>query len=297
MSARPVVIAYTLGDQAGIGPEIVEAALSQLPIQEGVEYRLVGERIPCELGCPTLATAQAAWNHLELAAAGLKDGRFDAVVTAPICKEGLHELGFNYPGQTEFFADRLGVSDFAMCLSGERLTVVLATTHVALRDVADLLCVPEVVRVGKLLAAFLHRTGRKRGDIPRIAVAGLNPHNGEQGAFGDEESRIIAPAVAQLQVDCAGMADFVGPCVPDVVYRDAAAGQYDAVLAPYHDQALIPLKLLDFDTAVNATIGLPRLRVSPDHGTAFGIAGKGVANPSSMIRAFELALQSARSTQ
>ncbi len=293
MRNTPIIIGYTLGDQAGIGPEIVEFALAQLPKLDHVEYRLVGERINCELGCPTQATAQAAWDHLELAAAGLKDGSLDAVVTAPICKEGLHELGFHYPGQTEFFADRLGVEDFAMCLSGERLTVVLATTHVALRDVADLLRVPEIVRVGKLLAAFLCRTGRMEGDFPRIAVAGLNPHNGEQGAFGDEESRIIAPAVAQLQVECAGQVEFVGPCVPDVVYRDAAAGMYDAVLAPYHDQALIPLKLLDFDTAVNVTIGLPRLRVSPDHGTAFSIAGKGIASPSSMIKAFELALQSA----
>lgn len=294
MSTSPIVIGYTLGDQAGIGPEIVEAALAQLPPNPQVEYRLIGERIPCTLGVPTPATAQAAWDHLELAAAGLKSGLYDAVVTAPICKEGLHELGFHYPGQTEFFADRLGVEDFAMCLSGARLTVVLATTHVALRDVAQLLRAEEIVRVGKLLAQFLHRTGRKKGDIPRIAVAGLNPHNGENGAFGDEESRIIAPAVAQLQAECAAVAEFVGPCVPDVVYRDAAEGIYDAVLAPYHDQALIPLKLLDFDTAVNATIGLPRLRVSPDHGTAFAIAGKGIASPSSMLRAFELALQSAR---
>lgn len=294
MSTNPIVIGYTLGDQAGIGPEIVEAALAHLPVNPHVEYRLIGERITCELGVPTPATAQAAWDHLELAAEGLKDGSYDAVVTAPICKEGLHELGFHYPGQTEFFADRLGVSDFAMCLSGERLTVVLATTHVALRDVAQLLRVEEIVRVGKLLAAFLHRTGRKKGAIPRIAVAGLNPHNGENGAFGDEESRLIAPAVAQLQLECAGNAEFIGPCVPDVVYRDAADGQYDAVLAPYHDQALIPLKLLDFDTAVNVTIGLPRLRVSPDHGTAFSIAGKGVASPLSMVKAFELALQSVR---
>lgn len=294
MSQDSIVIGYTLGDQAGIGPEIVDAALAQLPRQVGVEYRLIGERITCDLGCPSKATAQAAWDHLELAAVALRAGHIDAVVTAPICKEGLHELGFHYPGQTEFFADRLGVTDFAMCLTGERLTVVLATTHVALRDVSDLLSIPEMVRVGKLLASFLRRTGRMKGAIPRIAVAGLNPHNGEQGAFGDEESRIIAPAVAQLQVDCAGIAEFVGPCVPDVVYRDAAQGLYDAVLAPYHDQALIPLKLLDFDTAVNATIGLPRLRVSPDHGTAFGIAGKGIANPSSMLKAFELALQSAK---
>lgn len=279
------VIGYTLGDQAGIGPEVIRAALSRLPQQ--AEYRSMGKRIAATPGQPTEDTARAALEHLECAAEALRDGSIDAVVTAPICKEGLHRLGFHYPGQTEFFADRLGVTNFAMCLTGKRLTVALATTHVALQDVPGMLQSAELVRVGRLLADFLRRTGMSE---PRIALAGLNPHNGESGAFGDEESRIIAPAVAELQQS--GAAIFHGPCVPDCVYRDAAEGLYDAVVAPYHDQALIPLKLLDFDNAVNATIGLPRLRVSPDHGTAFGIAGKGLANPSSTIRAFELALRS-----
>ena len=144
------------------------------------------------------------------------------------------------------------------------------------------------MRVATLLTDFLKRTGN---NSPRIALAGLNPHNGEAGAFGNEEQRIIAPALPRLQ----GLhpnAEFSGPCVPDCVYRDAAMGHYDGVVAPYHDQALIPLKLLDFDNAVNATIGLPRLRVSPDHGTAFSIAGKGIANPASTIRAFEVAFNS-----
>lgn len=279
---RPV-IGYTLGDQAGIGPEVIRKALAALP--DDAEYRLIGAEIDAVPGCPSTETAQAAFDHLELAAAALKEGAIDAVVTAPVCKEGLHKVGFPFPGQTEFFANRLGVSDFAMCLTGRRLTVALATTHVALADVPHLLRTEELVRVGALLCRFLRRTGIER---PRLALAGVNPHNGEAGAFGDEEPRLIAPAAEQLQ-ELLPWADITGPCVPDCVYRDAAEGQYDGILAPYHDQALIPLKLLDFDNAVNATIGLPRLRVSPDHGTAFGIAGKGTADAASTIRAFELA--------
>lgn len=284
---RPV-IGYTLGDQAGIGPEVIRKALAALP--DDAEYRLIGGAIDAVPGCPTTATAQAAFEHLELAAAALKEGSIDAVVTAPVYKEGLHKVGFPFPGQTEFFADRLDVTDFAMCLTGRRLTVALATTHVALADVPKLLRTEELVRIGALLCRFLRRAGLSR---PRLALAGLNPHNGEAGAFGDEESHLIAPAAAQLQ-QLLPWADITGPCVPDCVYRDAAEGQFDGILAPYHDQALIPLKLLDFDNAVNATIGLPRLRVSPDHGTAFGIAGQHIANPASTIRAFELAKKTVR---
>lgn len=286
MSIESPVIGYTLGDQAGIGPEVITAALTQAP--RGATYRLIGKHIDCTPGHPTQETAEFALEHLEMAAAALKSGRIDAVVTAPICKEALHRIGFNYPGQTEFFADRMGVKDFAMCLTGKHLTVVLCTTHKAISQVPQLLSTKEIVRVATLLTRFLQRTGKP---TPRLALAGLNPHNGENGAFGDEESRIIAPALPILQ-ELLPTAHFEGPCVPDCVYRDAAQGQYDGIVAPYHDQALIPLKLIDFDNAVNATIGLPRLRVSPDHGTAFSIAGKGIANPASTIRAFELALRS-----
>lgn len=287
MSLESPVIGYTLGDQAGIGPEIMRKALPQLPA--GAEYRRIGNELRSVTpGYPTDDTARAAAEHLELAAAALKEGSIDAVVTAPVCKEGLHRVGFAYPGQTEFFAARAGVTNYAMCLTGRHLTVGLGTIHVALKDVPTLLRTEELVRIGTLLAEFLRRTGTP---APRLAVAGLNPHNGEGGAFGDEESRIITPAVSLLQ-QALPYAAVCGPCVPDCVYRDAAEGLYDAVLAPYHDQALIPLKLLDFDSGVNATLGLPRLRCSPDHGTAFGIAGKGVANPASTIRAFEVALRS-----
>ena len=282
------VIGYTLGDQAGIGPEVVHAALHQ--ISGKAHYRLMGKSIACTPGHPTLDTAQAALEHLELAAEALKSGEIDAVVTAPICKENLHKVGFTFPGQTEFFANRLGISNFAMCLTGKHLTVALCTTHVAIEEVPHQLKSSEIVRIAQLLADFLQQTGTS---APHIAIAGLNPHNGENGAFGHEESTIIVPAMQEL-CRLHGSARFTGPCVPDCVYRDAAQGLYNGVVAPYHDQALIPLKLLDFDNAVNVTIGLPRLRVSPDHGTAFGIAGKGLANPASTIRAFDIALNSVR---
>ncbi len=284
---RPV-IGYTLGDQAGIGPEVMQAALHALSREEA-DYVPMGPAINATPGRPTRDTAQAALDQLETAAAALREGRIDAVVTAPVCKEGLHAVGFHFPGQTEFFADRLGVQNYAMCLTGQRLTVALGTIHTALADVPRLLTTEELVRIGILLADFVRRSGRQN---PRLAVAGLNPHNGENGAFGDEEQRIITPAVKALRT-ALPWAQIEGPCVPDCVYRDAALGLFDAVLAPYHDQALIPLKLLDFDNAVNVTLGLPRYRTSPDHGTAFSIAGKGIANPASTIRAFKLAISCA----
>lgn len=279
------VIGYTLGDQAGVGPELMAQVLPQLPA--GATYLPMGPTLPCTPGCPTDDTAKMALEHLERAAEALREGRIDAVVTAPVCKESLQRNGFPFPGQTEFFADRLGVKQYAMCLTGRRLTVALCTIHVALEEVPRLLSQVQIERVGKLLCEFLQHLGIS---TPRLAVAGLNPHNGEAGAFGLQEQSIISPAVQSLQKLCPA-ASIAGPCVPDAVYRDAALGTYDAVLAPYHDQALIPLKLLDFHTAVNATLGLPRLRVSPDHGTAFSLAGKGVANPSSTHHAFLLALR------
>ncbi len=287
MSANELpVIGYTLGDQAGIGPEIMQRVLPEL---EGQSARFVcmGKRIACTPGVPTQKTAHAAWEQLERAAEALCRGEIDAVVTAPICKENMQRIGFPYPGQTEFFATKLGAPRHAMCLAGERLTVALCTTHVALRKVADLLTVEQIVDVGELLAEHLQRLGNRH---PHLALAGLNPHNGENGAFGDEEGRIIEPAAEELKRHLPH-AHVDGPCVPDVVYRAAAEGEYDGVVAPYHDQALIALKLLDFDNAVNMTLGLPKLRVSPDHGTAFRIAGKGIARSGSTKRAFLMALR------
>lgn len=283
---RRPVIGYTLGDQAGIGPEMIDRALRELS-DVPADFVCLGKRIACTPGQPTPETAKEAWEHLKNAAAAMQSGEVDAVVTAPVCKQSLQKLGFSFPGQTEFFADRLGVKHFAMCLSGVRLTVVLCTTHIALRDVPRVLNSEQIVHVGELLVGYLKTSGQGR---PRIAIAGLNPHGGEAGAFGDEEERIIAPAVEELRRKNPE-AEIDGPCVPDCVYRDAAQGIYHGVVAPYHDQALIPLKLLDFDNAVNMTLGLPRLRVSPDHGTAFSLAGSGRANPASTLRAFRVALK------
>ena len=171
-----------------------------------------------------------------------------------------------------------------MCLSGANLSVGLATIHIPLASVAGALSMDGIVRAGLLLADFARRRFRKE---PRIAVVGLNPHAGEEGRFGDEEIRIISPAIEVLNENLPGV--FSGPHVPDAVFRRAVAGEFDAVLAMYHDQGLIPLKLLDFDTGVNVTLGLPKPRTSPDHGTAFDIAGKGIARPDSMIHAIRLA--------
>ena len=179
-----------------------------------------------------------------------------------------------------------GVENFGMLLTGATLTVGLATIHEALAKVPQLLSTQAIVRSGLLTAEFLKRRGIAR---PRIAVAGLNPHAGENGAFGDEEIRIIAPAIQELNASATAI--FTGPAVPDAIFRDAARGHFDAVLAMYHDQGLIPLKLLDFDNAVNVTLGLPKPRTSPDHGTAFAIAGKNQADPSSMIAAIRLACE------
>jgi 4-hydroxythreonine-4-phosphate dehydrogenase len=283
---KPKRIFITLGDPAGIGPEVVDGALAGWNVPDGITIELHGDRSAGIPGKPDERSAAAALDSLQIAARKLRDGEVDAVVTAPVCKESLQKIGFGYPGQSEFFADALNVDDFAMLLTGERLTVGLATIHEPLARVPDLLTVTGIMRVGKLMADFLRRRDISR---PRIAVTGLNPHAGEGGAFGDEEERMIAPAIEGL--NATRLADFSGPHVPDAIFRDAAQGRHDAVLAMYHDQGLIPLKLLDFDSAVNVTLGLPRPRTSPDHGTAFGIAGKGIADPRSMRAAIRLACE------
>ncbi len=287
------VIGYTLGDQSGIGPEVIAAALAAPELPQDAEYRLIGKKVSVPLGRPNAESAKYAFEHLEMAAAELKAGAIDAIVTAPVCKETLHDEGFHWPGQTEFFAHRMGVTNFAMCLTGKRLTVGLATIHTSIESVPSLLRTAELVRIGGLLKDFCRRKGIER---PRIALAGLNPHAGENGAFGKEEATIIAPAAEQLALLYPD-SRFEGPAVPDCVYRDAIDGAYDAVLSPYHDQGLIPLKIVDFHTAVNITLGLERPRLSPDHGTAFSLAGTGKANPSSTVHAFQLAVKMALSAR
>ena len=252
----------------------------------GFEFEILGERSAGTPGNPDARSAQAALDALYEAAERLNHHTADAVVTGPVSKQRLQALGFPFPGQTEFFAAAMGVDDFGMLLTGNTLSVGLATIHEPLANVPALLTEQRIRRIGLLTAAFLNKRGVC---APRIAVAGLNPHAGEDGAFGDEEIRIIRPAIDHLNDRLPGV--FSGPAVPDAVFRAAALGHFDAVIAMYHDQGLIPLKLLDFDTAVNVTLGLPKPRTSPDHGTAFAIAGQQRANPASMLAAIRLACE------
>ena len=284
MSARPLRIGMTLGDPAGIGPEVVSAALGSIQLPEGICVDVIGSSEGHTVGKPTDASARAAVDAMEAAARRLLAGEIQAVVTGPVCKHALHRVGFEFPGQTEFFAARAGVEDFAMCLTGGALTVALVTAHVPLAKVPGMLSEAEIVRVGCLLQDFLILRGKKN---PRIAVAGLNPHAGEQGDMGREEIDIIAPAVACLSQ----MGKFVGPLPPDTLFHRAVEGDFDGVLCIYHDQGLIPLKLHAFHEGVNVTLGLPFIRTSPDHGTAFDIAGRGIARPDSMRQAIQLAVE------
>ena len=287
MSCR---VGITLGDQAGIGPEIVRAALASGCLPASAQYSIVGPRINSSLGHPTPETARAALEALEECARLALHGELDAVVTGPIHKAGMYEVGFKFPGQTEFFAARCGVKNFAMLLTGGKLTVALATVHLPLREVVGALRTDEIVRVGLLLVEFLRRRGIQQ---PRIAVAGLNPHAGESGALGGEEAEIIVPAVQTLQSEIGNLksATIQGPFSPDTIFYHAANGDWDGVLCMYHDQGLIPLKLHAFHEGVNVTLGLPFPRTSPDHGTAFEIAGKKLARPDSMIAAIKLAVE------
>jgi 4-hydroxythreonine-4-phosphate dehydrogenase len=283
------VIGITPGDAAGIGPEVIRAALASGKLDARFEYKVIGATCATEPGRPTRETALAAFAALEEAAALALRGEIAAVVTGPVAKAKMKRAGYAFPGQTEFFANRCGEGNFAMCLTGGRLTVALVTIHVPLRAVPDLVTKPEIVRVGRLLADFMRlRLGRE----PRIAVAGLNPHAGESGEMGREEIEIIAPAVAGLNASVEiGRPLFFGPLPPDTVFNAAVQGDFDAVLCMYHDQGLIPLKLHAFDEGVNVTLGLPIIRTSPDHGTAFDIAGRNIARPGSMIAAINLAAE------
>ncbi len=291
----PVRIGITLGDRAGIGPEIVRAALSSKSLPAAAEYVVVGKYPNCSLGVPSLETGRAAAAALEEAVTLARRGQLDAVVTGPVHKARMYEAGFKFPGQPEFFRERCGVKNFAMCLTGGKITVALVTTHIPLRDVVTALRQSEIVRVGLLLADFLCCRSKS---TPRIAVAGLNPHAGESGKIGREEIKIIAPAVAELNrssiTDQRSQPTFTGPISPDTVFHRAVENEFDAVLCMYHDQGLIPLKLHAFHNGVNVTLGLPFPRTSPDHGTAFEIAGKGIARPDSMIAAINLAVELAR---
>src|SRR5436305_7119931 len=289
IKSKRLRIGITLGDCAGIGPEIVDLALKSKQISDSAEYAVIGRQPNCKPGSPSIETARAAAAALEEAVTRARRGELHAVVTGPVHKARMYEAGFKFPGQTEFFAQRCGVQNFAMCLTGGKLTVALVTSHIPFAKVSGTLKQSEIVRVGLLLAGFLQRRGIKS---PRIGVAGLNPHAGESGKIGREEIEIIAPAISELSaIRNPQSAIFSGPASPDTVFHRAVDGEFDAVLCMYHDQGLIPLKLHAFHEGVNVTLGLPFPRASPDHGTAFEIAGKGIARPDSMIAAINLAVQ------
>ena len=309
MSVR---VAITLGDPRGIGPEIVQAVLRDPP--PGVDIIVVGPDelvagyaarlgvgslggsgeqgagsrstdpntssplpAPCSPETAGRLTGLAVEKAVELSLAG----EVDAIVTGPAEKRALHVAGYQFPGHTEWLAALAGNVDVAMMLAAETLRVVLVTTHVPLSQVLRLLTTERVVRTGEITRRAL-REWFGIGD-PRLAVCAVNPHAGEGGLFGDEDDTVLAPAAQHLGAD--------GPLPADTVFVRASRGEFDAVLAPYHDVGMTAIKMAAFGSAVNVTLGLPFVRTSPDHGTAFDIAGKGVADPSSMRKAVELAIE------
>jgi 4-hydroxythreonine-4-phosphate dehydrogenase len=242
-------------------------------------------------GRPDLEGARNSLDALEFAVGLTRSGAASGLVTGPVSKAQLYAIGFVHPGQTEFVAERCGVASdlVAMMLAGPTLRVVPVTTHVPLRDVPELLTVEAIVSKGR---AAIRGLQRQFGiEAPRIAVAGLNPHAGEEGTLGREEIEIIAPAIERLRGEGHEVS---GPHPPDIMFCERRRRGYDAALCMYHDQALIPLKTLHFDDGINVTLGLPIVRTSPDHGTAFDIAGKGIADPGAMIAAIRTAGECAR---
>ena len=326
MSLPVAPLAVALGDPAGIGPEIVAAAwatrrarnlppffaigdlrsikaVSDVPIvvlgAPGdaaamyphalplVQVDDPGEIVP---GCPNLPGARCALDSLELAVGLCRAGTASGIVTGPVSKAQLYAIGFTYPGQTEFIAERCGVAagNVAMMLAGPTLRTVPVTIHTALAQVPAVLTTELIVSRCRVVARGLQRDFGIAA--PRLAVAGLNPHAGENGTLGRQEIEVIAPAVELLRGE--GI-DIVGPLSADAMFHPRARAQYDAAICMYHDQALIPLKTIHFDDGVNVTLGLPIVRTSPDHGTAFGIAGQGLASAEAMIAAIALAGEAA----
>jgi 4-hydroxythreonine-4-phosphate dehydrogenase len=293
-------LALTCGDPAGVGPEIIAAWLRTHrkaarevavigPARWLRELETEAARIPVGMasfkarpGRPTGEGALVGWAAMERAAAGCRTGEFCGVVTGPVSKAELAKIGYPYPGQTEFFAARWG-GDPVMAFCGGRLRVVLATWHVPLFEVARLLG-PHLLH--RTLAAAVTLCRAEGISSPRIGVCGLNPHAGEGGLIGYEERDFLDPALDHLRAEFPG----VSKCEPgDTLFARALRGEFDVIVALYHDQGLAPLKVIDFDEAVNVSLGLPHVRTSPDHGTAFGIAGRGVARPRSFANAVKVA--------
>jgi 4-hydroxythreonine-4-phosphate dehydrogenase len=319
-------LAVALGDPAGIGPEIVAKAWdarreADLPVFFAVGNQTSLERVwggpirtigtPSEAatvfgealpliqvedpgkiapGEPNLPGARCALDSLEIAVGLTRSGAASALVTGPVSKAQLYAIGFSHPGQTEFVAERCGIAyeNTAMMLAGPTLRTVPVTLHMPLAEVMSRLTADLIISRARTAARGLQRDFGI--EAPRLALAGLNPHAGEGGALGSEEIEIIGPAIEMLRAE--GI-DAVGPLPADTMFHERARAGYDAAICMYHDQALIPLKALHFDEGVNMTLGLPIVRTAPDHGTAFGIAGHGIARPDAMIAAIRLAAECA----
>ncbi len=276
-------IGITCGDINGIGPEISMKAVSSRD-WKNVEFTFIGPEKHPAPGRVTAEASRTAVAAIERAVQGCLDGELDAMVTAPICKEGLKLAGLDWPGHTEMIAALTGTQRYGMMLMGKGLRVMLVTRHLPLREVADALTKENVLEAIELTAEALTAFGLSSG---RIGICGLNPHAGDGGALGTEEAEIIAPAIEAARAQGLNVA---GPVPADVIFFQALEQKYDAIVAMYHDQGLAPLKMHAFDCGVNVTLGLPIIRTSPDHGTAFDIAGKNTANPGSMIAAIETAI-------
>ena len=286
-SSRPLV-AITTGDPSGIGPEICAKAIRDPRVVLACTPVLYGPHTDADLkpfpvGRVNATAGRVAYESIVAAVEDVRAGRADALVTAPINKEAFAAAGLDWKGHTDLLAHLCGVRDVAMMFWSERLRVVLATVHLALRDVPAALTESRLLETIRLTAASLPRFGFA---APRIGVAGLNPHAGERGLMGREEEDVMRPAIARAVAD--GLA-VSGPFPADTLFVRAARGEFDAVVAAYHDQGLVPVKLLAFGRAVNVTLGLPIIRTSVDHGTAFDIARQGVADEGSLIEAILLA--------
>jgi 4-hydroxythreonine-4-phosphate dehydrogenase len=287
VSERPRV-GVTVGDPAGIGPEIALKAAADERVSSICDVILYGPSSDEEIarfprGRVSAAAGRAAYDAIVAATSDAKAGRIDAIATAPINKEAFAAAGLPWRGHTELLAHLTDSSRVAMMFYAETLRVVLATVHIPIADVPRALTREVVEGTVELAARELPRFGITN---PRLAVAGLNPHAGEHGVIGKEDDDVIAPAIAALRAKGIHVA---GPFPADTIFVRAMRGEFDAVIACYHDQGLIPIKLVAFGQAVNVTLGLPIVRTSVDHGTAFDLAGKNVADPSSMIEAIRLA--------
>lgn len=306
-----VRIAVTMGDPAGVGPEVVVRALAGSGVAELAHWVVVGDRVvareaeritgvklqaelrdqrrlPDGFGFGKLSAecGRAGLHYVKTATEMCLRGEAQAMVTAPLNKEAVALGGIAFSGHTEYIAELCGHSDSRMLLVSERLKVVHVTTHIPLRQACEL----DPARIRRTIELG-HEAMRLMGFArPRIAVCGLNPHAGEHGLFGEEDERLIAPVIEELR---ARGLDLSGPEPADTVFLRAVNGKFDLVVAMYHDQGHIPMKLLDFDRGVNVSIGLPIIRTSVDHGTAFDIAGKGLAREESMVCALRLAAQMA----